>query len=374
MKPEEFSQALKLLTENFWIVKDDRPDDYHFLKRHANELTRELRQRFSWNMVVRSHYIQLFKRPFELAAWMGNNGFSEPLDFALFCCGMAFTEDLEVDAAFMMDDLIRNLQLLVPEELMVDWNNYNHRKSLVRAVKKMEELRIIDRIQGDMAEFEQSENNLDILFATTPMARAFLGRAPQSYSQYDDFTDFWADITTSRSNLERNPVLYQRLMMEPMIQRAPDNEELFSLLRNGVRHFQNYMEEKTDYHVELYRDYAAFTLESRDGWREVFPSRQVVDEILMQLATLMRKEVLDVNVYGEVKVPIHQWHLLLEELVTGYKQYWSKEFSEMSLTQMSGVLVKRGKSWGLFAETEDGIIIRAVFGRLVAEMRTENDE
>ncbi|MGC6768956.1 TIGR02678 family protein [Enterococcus sp. LJL51] len=374
MKPEEFGLAVKLLVENFWIIREDQPENYNFLRRHQQYIQREFRSRFGLSITIRPQYIQLLKRPFELEAWMGNNEFSAPMDFSLFCCGMAFVEELEVEAPFMMEELIQTIQLMVPVELVVDWNNYNHRKSLVRAVKKMERLRMIKKIEGDVSAFEQSEQNLEILFTTTPMARAFLARAPQSYTQYETFDAFKEDFEQSRSSLERNQVIYQRLLMTPQIRRTPENEDIFALMRNFYRFTQDYVEINTPFHFELYRDYAAFTLEQRDNWQELFPSRQVIDEILIQLATILRQDELEVTAYGEIHLTENQWHKLVKELQVNYSDYWSKEFKELSLNQLSTALLVRGSYWKLIESAGSKIIIQAAFGRLVAEMRKENGE
>lgn len=373
MKTEELSYGLKLLFENFWIIRSDSPEDYAFLRRYQGELQKELRQRFGMSLIIRPQYIQVLKRPHHLDSWMGEVGFTSQLDYSLFCCGMAYVEGLEAETPFMLDELIRDLELNVPEEIEVDWTNYNHRKSLIRVIKKMLELRIIENIQGETSEFEQSEANQEVLFATTILARAFLSRAPQSYMQYENFDEYWNDIQENRSQ-EGNQLLYQRFMMEPIIQRTKENEETFVRLRNYYHVMKDYIETATFFHFELYRDYAAFTLEQRDHWQDVFPSRKVVDEILIQLATIVRRESFEKTSYGLIILSYEEWNQLLSELQEIYVQYWSKEFSEMSTQQLSNVLLERGREWHLFEENEEQVIVKPVFGRLIAEMRREDDE
>lgn len=374
MKPEDFSTALKLLIDNFWILRKNQPEEYNFLRRHQQYLQREFRERFGWNLIIRPTYVQVLKRPFIAQAWMGENGFTMAMDYSLLCCGLAYAEGLDPETPFMMDELINNLQLMVPEELLVDWTNYNHRKSLVRAVKEMQRLGLIESIEGDASDFEQSENNLEILFTTTELTRAFLARAPRSYSQYESFQEFEQELNASRSSLERRQIIYQRLLMEPQIVRTEENEDQFALMRNFYRWDQEYTENQTDFHFELYRDYAAFTVESRDNWQELFPSRQVVDEVLIQLATLLRQEKLEHTNYGIVKLSSENWKSILEELQRIYSSFWSKEFAEMTLTQLSDRLLQRGSSWGLLEEIDEEIVIQASFGRLIAEMEDENDK
>lgn len=371
MKPEDLAEALRLVFENFWIIRKDTPDNYAFLRRHQVELQKELRQRFGMNLLVRPQYIQLLKRPMALQSWMGDIDFVSTIDYALFCCCMAYVEGLEAETPFMLDELLRDIELIAPEELKIDWTNYNQRKSLVRVINKLEDLRIIEVIQGITDGFEQSEFNQEILFVTTVQARAFLARAPQSYSEYASFHDYWQDYQESL-NLEGNQILYQRLMEEPLIKRTSDNEELFVRLRKNYHHMQEYVETNTPFYFELYRDYAAFTLEQRDQW-ELFPSRKVSDEVLIQLATIIRKENVQENEYGEIRFSMEEWKLLLKELKETYDGYWSKEFTDMSEQQLSDALLKRGTDWQLFTQLENTIIVQAVFGRLVAEMRKDDE-
>ena len=123
MSPDEFRRAFKLLFENFWIIRKQQPEDYAFLRRNQLAIQKELRQRFGMNLIVRPQYIQLLKRPQVLEEWMGAIGFQTTLDYTLFCCAMAYVEDLEEGTPFMLNELVRDLGLLIPEELSIDWQN-----------------------------------------------------------------------------------------------------------------------------------------------------------------------------------------------------------------------------------------------------------
>lgn len=372
MSPDEMRRAFKLLFEGFWIIRNQQPEDYTFLRRNQLVLQKELRQRFGMNLIVRPQYVQLLKRPQVLAEWMGEIGFQSILDYTLFCCAMAYVEDFEAGTPFMLNELIRDLGLLIPEETPVDWENYNHRKALVRVLKKMLDLNLIETIQGDTNAFSQSEGNQEVLFQTTPQTRAFLARAPQSYTQYENFGMFWSEVQSSQ-NLEENQLLYQRLMLEPMIQRTPENEEVFNRLRNYYHWMEEYTENNTDFRFELYRDYAAFTLENRESRQEVFPSRRVIDDLMIQLATLIRKAELDSSSHGVITITQAKWSNLLLELQSNYQAYWSKEFSEMSLPQLGSALLQRGYDWGLLQENGQQIMILPTMSRLIAEMEKLNE-
>ena len=370
MNSDEKRRAFKLLFENFWIIRQQQPEDYTFLRRNQIALQKELRQRFGMYMIIRPQYIQLLKRPQILESWMGEIGFQTTLDYTLFCCAMAYIEDLEAGTPFMLNELVRDLGLLIPDEVSVDWENYNHRKSLVRVLKKMMDFVLIETIQGDTNDFGQSEANQEVLFQTTPQTRAFLARAPQSYTEYPEFNDFWEGLQESQT-LEENQLLYQRLMMESSIQREAENEEVFNRLRNYYHWIESYVEQNTDFRFELYRDYAAFTLESRESFKESFPSRRVIDELLIQLATLIRQANLDPSSYGILTITDMKWSSFILELQSQYQSYWSKEFKEMSVEQLGTALLQRGEDWGLLKAKGQQVKILQPMGRLIAEMEKE---
>lgn len=372
MEREEMAKALDLLFENFWIIRDEMPDEYRFLRRHQEALAKELRQRFGMSLFIRPQFIQLLKRPHNLAPWMGEVGFSETLDYVLFCCGMAFVEDREAGSPFMMDELIREMELMVPEKTALDWTNYLHRRSIVKVLKKMISLHVIENVQGQTELFEQSEDNQEVLFVITAQARYFLARAPQSYLEYPKFEDFWKDINAS-SALENNQIVYQRLMMEPQIQRNEENEDFFSRLRNYFRYISDFTDNQTSYQFELYKDYGSFTLEQRDAAKEIFPSRLVVDEILVQLATLVRGENKTKDAYGVIQFSLEEWQKLIEKLKDQYHNFWSKEFRELSMKELSHRLQSRGEDWEMLKISNELVSVYPVFSRVIGEMRKENE-
>ena len=125
--------------------------------------------------------------------------------------------------------------------------------------------------------------------------------------------------------------------------------------------------------LDLFHDYAVQTLEQSDNWQDVFPSRRVVDEILIQLATVLRKMVKECSAYGVVTISMDEWNQIISYLRKNYSQYWSKEFLEMSNEKLQETLFNRGKEWHLFEKQYEVILINPMFSRLIAEMRNEDE-
>ena len=95
--------------------------------------------------------------------------------------------------------------------------------------------------------------------------------------------------------------------------------------------------------------------------------------MLIQLATLIRKAELEPSSYGVLTISHVKWSHLLLDLQDSYQEYWSKEYKEMSLSQLGDVLLERASDWGLLEVQGQQIAILPSMSRLIAEMEKLNE-
>lgn len=369
---EQVKLGISILFDNYWIERESEPEKYIFLRRHQKSIQKELKRLFGMNLLVRSEYIQLVKRPQELHSWMGIAQFKDVMDYALFCCCMAYVENLEADTPFMMDEIVNDIDFNAPEEMKLDWIVYSHRLSLIRVLQKMKDLKVIRIIQGETEEFAKSESNLEVLMITTPLARHYLYNRDDGYTAYDTFEKYWEE-QGQHQNVEPQQLLYQKLMLEPLIQRTAENEELFSRLKRYYRSINENIEYNTPYKLELYRDYAAFTLDREIKGSKTFPSRKVIDDIIIQLATVIYNSNLIKNPYGIIELSNDEWGEIIEQLTNMFRIYWSNEYKNKSCELLSKEIIEQGQRWQLLNQTEDGVLIYPIMARTIGEMSEENE-
>src|SRR5690606_33266034 len=118
------------------------------------KLKRYISDKFGFDLIIHQHFIKLEKIPVEPKAWMGIQSFSEPMDYAIFCSALAFTEQRSVDEQFLLSDLVESVQETYQGEFPLDWTNYQHRRSLVRALKEVVRLKLIKTIDGSLELFQ----------------------------------------------------------------------------------------------------------------------------------------------------------------------------------------------------------------------------
>ena len=242
---EDIREGLSILFENFWIIRETDKDVYHQLLRIENDLKRVTQRIFGLRLIVHAKFIKLEKIPFESQDWMGITTFNEPMDYALFACAMAYTEDKSEGEAFLINELVDELDLFYPERDLLDWTNFNHRKSLVRVLNVMTDMQLIDTIEGKTDDFATSES-IEVLYKVSPYSKYFMRSYPEDITQFQDWRELM-QMERERADEETSTVAFRRLMMEPAILRTEENDRLFYYLRNQQQYISSFFEKNTPY-------------------------------------------------------------------------------------------------------------------------------
>ncbi len=153
---EQTTEALALLFEQYWVLREEEPEVYRLIRDRELKLRRYLQDKFGLDLIVHQHFAKLEKIPVEPQSWMGIQAFQEQLDYAIFCCALAYTEQKEVDEQFLLSDLAETYGELYPGEIPLDWTLYQHRRALVRVLKQMMELHLLKSVDGNVECFSMT--------------------------------------------------------------------------------------------------------------------------------------------------------------------------------------------------------------------------
>lgn len=359
---EEIREGLSTLFENFWIIREDDKEAYHRIIRIENDLKRIVQKMFGLRLIVHSKFIKLEKIPFEAKRWMGIETFTEPMDYALFACAMAYTEDKSEGEAFLINELVDELNLFYPEQDILDWTNFNHRKSLVRVLNRMTDVHLIETIEGKTDEFALDGTN-EILYKVSPYSKYFMRSYPEDITKFRSWQEL---IQMEQDNVdeETSTIAFRRLMMEPAIIRDEENDKLFYYLRNQQQYISAFFEKYTPYTFELTKDVAMVTLEERLKQHTYFPMLKSADDSLLQLAAAIRSSAYEPNAYGSLLLSKNQWLALVGQHADQNRRGWSKEYRESTNDKLAKLMLQNGIKWGLFEGDEAGnVTILPTFAR-----------
>lgn len=372
---DEVYLAIDYLFSEFWILRAEQPEKYRLILRNRKEVRAVLNQRFGLNLIYHSRFFQVQKRPLHPQRWMGLSDFTDPMDYALLMGALAFTEEKNEKSAFLMSELVEELQRNFPADYLLDWQNYRHRRSLVRGLNQMLKLHLIETIEGETENFlEESDQRGDVLYQVTVFARYFLGNRPEAYSEFQDFQQF-EQFLQANTRLTRSQRVYQRLMLEPVILRDETTLEEFDYLRKEFNSLENYFEQ-TAFRFELTRDTAMLTSNQRKK-NKTFPTYHVKDEILLQLIHQMRGQLPQGDEYGRILISKTFWQEQVLQLKEQNQLYWSKEFRTLSLSDLMSQLAALACENQLMAEIKQAeYVIFPSMARVQGHLseRTGNEE
>lgn len=365
---QQLQEALILLFEKYWILRKDSIDHYRLLRQAEKDLRRIINEKFGFRLTMHSEFVKLEKIPVSPEPWMGIRSFSQTMDYVLFSCLLSILEGKEAGEYFLLSQLCEEVQLIYPPESRVDWVNYNHRKSFVRAMQEMLDLHLLETLDGDLEQFKQNEE-AEVLYRTTVYSDYFMRPYPQDIYQYDTWRDLLEEeaVSESDSNLVRHKV-YRRLFLQPAIQKTEVSDEEFYYLRNQRQSILDFVERYTPYNFELYKDVAFLSSPERKQDLNLFPTALGIDDVILHLAATLREKNPERKETGSVFLTRFQLEELVRKTKEDYGEGWSKEYREVkSVEEISRDVFDRCKDWNFVLEQEDGIVINSVMVRSIGK-------
>ncbi|MGK0606156.1 TIGR02678 family protein [Enterococcus gilvus] len=369
---EDVFYGIECLFDEFWILREENPELYRLISRNRKDIRKILNERFGLQLIYHPRFYQVQKRPINPMAWMGISDFSDPLDYALLMCAMAYTEDKSEKEAFLLSELVEEVQHHYPRENFVDWTNYRHRRSLVRVLKKMLALHLIEVIEGETEEFLNDEASRgDVLYQVTVYSRYFLGHRPDSYSDFNSFEEMKKSFKRLYP-IERPQRVYQRLLLEPVLLRTEETISEFEYLRNQYTSLEKFWEQ-TSFRFELTKDTAILSSNQRRRGN-FFPAYRVVDEILLQLAADFRQEMPACDAFGRMALSYEEWQRRIDTLKERNDHYWSKEYREMQESDIAKILLRTAQQQYFLEYDSSTITIFPSFARMIGQLNTEGEQ
>lgn len=367
---EKLQESLAILMEQFWVLRSVEPEAYHQIRQQEHLLKRYVADKLGFDLIVHQHFIKLEKIPVEPKGWMGIQEFSEPMDYAIFCCGLAFTERRSVDEQFLLSELTEDIYDMYPGQFSLNWTNYQHRKSLVRALKKMVELHIIKSVDGDIELFAMNEEQ-EVLYEVTVYARYFMRSYPNDLFQYGSAQEILASEWKRHEGDQRRKRVYRKLMFSPVVHRLHGEDADFAYIRNFRNRIREDIEEHTPFRLEVFKNAAMLMLDERKQRYTLFPDQKGIMDVVLHFGAVLREtmEEESINDLGELRVTTSELERLLEKVIKNYQHGWSKQYREMSLTQLRKEVVQFLQEWELLQlEMETGmLILKSALGRMVGK-------
>ncbi|UFU00258.1 TIGR02678 family protein [Radiobacillus kanasensis] len=365
---EKTQEALGILFEQFWVLRAEDPSAYQLIREREKGLKRYVSEKFGFDLIVHQHFIKLEKIPVDPKGWMGIQDFTTIQDYAIFCCGLAFTEQKSVDEQFLLSDITEDIQDIYPGDFPLDWTNYEHRKSLVRALRKMVDLHIVKAVDGNIDLFANNEEQ-EVLYEVTVYARYFMRSYPDDLFRFETTREILDSEWQRHQADARRKRVYRKLMFSPVVYRESEDDQDFAYIRNFRNRLRDDLEEHTPFQLEVFKNAALLVMPDRRQRYTLFPDQKAIMNIALHLQSYLREHIdgYSISSMGEIKLTSVEFAQLIETIKGLYGHGWSKRYRDMSYGAVAEELLHLYKEWEMALVEEDTgmLVLKPVIARMV---------
>lgn len=364
---EKAETGLRMLLEKFWVLRLKEPELYQLIREREKVIKRYVEDKVGFELIVHQHFIKLEKIPVETKSWMGMQDFSDPRDYAMFCCALAFTENRTVDEQFLLSEICEDIKDMYPGEFPLDWTNYNHRKSLVRVIRQLEKLSILTAVEGEVEQFAMNEEQ-EVLYETTIYARYFMRSFPKDLSEYDRIEEILEDEWERHEVDARRKRVYRKLLLSPVVHRLTADDPDFAYIRNYRNRLADDIEAHTKFRLEIFKNGALLVADERKQEFTLFPDQKALMDIALHFATYIREHLEEYppDELGNIRLTRVTFEQMITTLHENHGNGWSKQYREGTISSTTNELIDLLIDWEMLEKATDtnAYIVRPLIGRI----------
>lgn len=367
IKNDDLRSCLTALIEARVIFAADQPDMYLMIRRHFVEVRRICLDNFGQQVTLKPDFVRLAKMPFVPLPGTNIVELQGPQDYVMFASVLAYTDDLGPGTPFLLQGLTEALAQTMP--VAPDWTLIQERRRLVRVLKAMVRLGLLDRLDGEFEGYDSAIEQ-EALLSVTQYARYFLRSFPENLTLVDD----WRHLAQPADDTPMRVRVLQQLAFTPGICRTADNEDMFRYMRNQSRFITEFFESNSEFEFELTRNVALLNLPERRSGYQLMPNNSSVDGLLLALGDQLRGGNLPEDEFGQRSLTSSQWVAMTTALKNNYNDQLASSYRTMGASELSRELLSRAGDLGMAAQHEDAITITPLFGRLSGRFARKNQK
>ena len=357
--------AINLLLNNYWIVKETDKENYYAAKHEINDKNtkRFIQEMLGWKIIHSEHVIKLEKIPSHAEPFMGIQEFTEIRDYCLLCAVLLYLEDKEENNQFLLSDLIRYIETVISKYIEVDWTSFSQRKSLVRVLQYVENKGLLKTYEGDSSVYSREQSS-EVLYENTGLSRYFATNFPMDITNTKHWMDFEKqviDIENDRGEVRTNRVFRQLVVCPSMYWENANDSDAF-YLKNKKAYVSTNIEKIMGGTLEMSKNNASVVFVDLQGVGDIHPKNSMLSEIILLVTheiyeMAQDKRKLSVNDNDTINMPTSKFNGVLLNQKRKYQELWSKEYREISDEKYLLLVKEYMKKWLMIKEEENQIII-----------------
>lgn len=358
-------QGLDYLLHHFWVLRKEEPAMYQLIRERQKVLKRYVNDKLGLELHVRQHFIKLEKIPIQPESWMGIQAFHSPMDYMIFCYALAFIEGKSIEEQFLLSELCEDICAIGYEQVELDWTLYQHRKSLIRVMKILVDLHLIETIDGDVQRFDHHEEQ-EVLYEVTVYSRYFMRAFPEDFTAYESVEQLISKDLQFASEDERRQRVYRQLFTAPAIYRQEGQDANFQYIRMYRNRMSDDIERHSDFKLHVFKNVAFLSATEPKKYYDLFPNARAITDMMLQLSHHLHTHLQQFppNETGDIVLTKGQFNQILEALRAELGAGWAKLYRDKSIDAVREELLDELVSWRMATRDEGFIVIHALLGVL----------
>lgn len=370
-----------------WVTKEEDPDLFYAIRDQYTELRDWFAEFTGFSLLLTRTMAKLDKAPVKAEPWMGFAEFREPRDYALFTYALWYLESKTELDQFVLTDIIEQIsEQLAASGLAMDWENYQQRLSMVRALKKLRQLGVLRHLDGEENDWARDNRTKNVLYECAPTARYVLRHYPRELRMYGEVDDYAEQVvypeTVDGELRRKRHRVYRRLLLEPAIADQDWAADELYYVQTQRRTLMDQLQFMFGLEGSRYREGLYFFHPELSGECVLFPTAAAISDLVLLFAGELRarqaEEIGYVTERGTIELTVSDVEQVLYAMKEKYSDYWSKEHRSLSLSELSEAVTGHMTEWSLGRWSDEGgrrlFVVSAAASRWDAQYMPDEQE
>lgn len=363
---------IKILLEKNFILKEEQRELYYSIKDHYKQIKPFIVDKLGYELIIRSDFIRLEKRPGKAESWMGIKEFEDQQAYVFFMLLMMFLEDKNKEDQFLLSHITDYIAAnAIGEE--VDWTQYKIRRRLIKVLQVALSFKLIKTTDGEEGDFIQDASK-EVLFESTGLSRYFVRTFHSdvmALKSYKDLEVEKEDILDQEKGVVRKNRVYRKLLLSPIVYRQGSHDEDYAYIKNYHHIIEEDFRKYLGWTIQLHRNGALAVPQEQDKISYPFPSTSALSDIMLQFNGLIKKKLLEgklsPNIEDTIVMDKEQFKQLTKELIDEKAIGWSKEYREADKERVDADLLQALRRFKMAEVKQDKVILLPLIGKIIGD-------
>lgn len=368
-----------MLLENFWVDKLKNKEEYFQIKRKENEIRKFFLEKTGWRMISNEKIIKIEKIPAKAESFMGIENFQDKLDYCILCGLLIFLEEKENGEQFLLHEIIDNIEHLLKNYIEIDWLKLTHRKSLIRVFEFAEEMRFLEKTEGDIKNFGENKE-AEVLYEKTGLSGYFSVNFNKDISSFNSYKDFerenYEDDSDSDRGEARTNRVYRKLLTTPAVYWNDYSDIDRIYIKNQKPTLELNIENKIEGRLHIHKNGAFLIFDNKKEIGKIHPGKTMISEIVLLVCGVLRKRIEEEKLKKElndfVYISEEEMKKIIKECRKNYSINWTKEYREISDEKLFVNIIEYMEEWMFLKKEQEKIIIYPGIGKIIGMYKNTN--